>query len=111
MPQLIPLDTGTAPADYISQGTLEARPHHRLQVSRTPETATWHALMHRYTERLGEKFGLTHAVKAKVSAEEHDHVKRYLLAPGSLNGEVAFDANMQDEVRCIWCTSCIVHAC
>lgn len=83
--------------DYVSQGTLEARPHHRLQVSRTPETATWRALMHRYTERLGEKFGLTHAVKAKVSTEEHDHVKRYLLAPGSLNGEVAFDASMQDE--------------
>ena len=82
-------------ADYILSSTLEARPHHQLQVGNSPDSHTWLSLLSRYTERLGEKFGLVQPSTNSGS----DNVKRFLL-PGTLNGEYAVDASMQDEVRC-----------
>lgn len=82
-------------ADYISETTLDGRSHHQLQVGQSPDSHTWLSLLSRYKERLAEKFGFEQHVQG--SSEEEDHVKRFLL-PGSMNGEYAIDASMQDEV-------------
>lgn len=58
----------------------------------SPDSHTWLELLSTYTDRLVEKFGFSIG-----GSSDESHVKRFLL-PGTLNGEYAVDASMQEEV-------------